>query len=66
LMRWISAGVIFRPCMTMIFSMAKTDSTIKTVSPAKNEEQISFLLPSQLNGLYAWVESSSRWGDVPE
>jgi len=46
--------------------MAKTDSIKETMSPAKNEEQISFLLPSQLNRLYAWVEPSSRWGDVPE
>ena len=51
-MRLLSAGVIFCSCMTMTFSIAKTESIIETLSPAKNEEQINFLLPSQTSMIF--------------
>jgi|TARA_B100001964_G_C14210960_1_gene590499 hypothetical protein len=54
--------------MTMIFSMAKTDNIIKTVSPAKNEEMTNFLIFASLRTMgYLWGKYLSlRWKEGPE
>jgi len=46
--------------------MAKTDSIIKMLSPAKNEEQINFIVPGRPIGYMYRKCLLPTWVEVPE